>query len=61
MDRARKNRMLRVPELKYQYVFRDSWTRLNVRPAKVMQVSRYNVFQIYLDSTVLSTIVKLII
>jgi len=38
IGRARQNLMLRVPKLKYRYVFRDSWTRLNVQPAKVMQV-----------------------
>ena len=28
----------RVPGLKYSHVVRDSWTRLNVLPAKIMQV-----------------------
>ena len=27
-----------VPGLKYTYIVRDSWTRLNVLPAKIMQV-----------------------
>lgn len=29
----------RVPGLRYNYVHRDVWTRLNVTPAKIMQVS----------------------
>ena len=29
----------RVPGLKYAHVVRDNWTRLNVLPAKIMQVS----------------------
>ncbi len=28
----------RVPGLKESYVYRDIWTRLNVKPAKIMQV-----------------------
>ena len=32
------NELVRVPGLKENYVFRDSWTRLNVKPAKIMQV-----------------------
>ena len=27
-----------VPKLKESYVIRDSWTKLNVHPAKIMQV-----------------------
>ena len=30
----------RVPGLKYAHVVRDNWTRLNVLPAKIMQVSK---------------------
>lgn len=37
LDRARRNCILRVPGLKYRFVFRDAWTRLNVNPAKLMQ------------------------
>ena len=32
------NELVRVPGLKENYVFRDCWTRLNVKPAKIMQV-----------------------
>lgn len=28
----------RVPKLKYSYILCDAWTRLNVMPAKIMQV-----------------------
>ena len=37
MTRAKIGLSRRVPELKYTYVVRDSWTRLYVLPAKVMQ------------------------
>ncbi len=36
--RAQQGITRRVPGLKYAYVVRDSWTRLNVLPAKIMQV-----------------------
>lgn len=39
LDRARRCCMLRVPKLKYRHIFRDPWTRLNVSPAKIMQVN----------------------
>ena len=29
----------RVPKLKESHILRDSWTRLNVLPSKVMQVN----------------------
>ena len=29
----------RVPGLRYNFVYRDVWTRLNVLPAKIMQVN----------------------
>lgn len=29
----------KVPNLKYNYVYRDVWTRLNVLPAKIMLVT----------------------
>ena len=38
MNRARCGRMRRVPQLSYRHIFRDCWTRLNVKPAKIMQV-----------------------
>eukprot|EP00733_Pompholyxophrys_punicea_P000979 Pompholyxophrys_punicea_v1_NODE_402_length_2054_cov_4.557279.p1 type:complete len:264 gc:universal NODE_402_length_2054_cov_4.557279:865-74(-) len=34
---AEQNLMMDVPKLKAEYVYRDSWTRLNVTPAKIMQ------------------------
>ena len=38
MERAKQNVMRRVPGLKRSHVYRDVWTRLNVAPAKIMQV-----------------------
>ena len=36
--RAKNGISRRVPGLKYSHIVRDSWTRLNVLPAKIMQV-----------------------
>ncbi len=36
--RAKNGISRRVPGLKYSYIVRDNWTRLNVLPAKIMQV-----------------------
>jgi len=36
--RVQQNLARRVPGLRYSFVHRDSWTRLNVLPAKIMQV-----------------------
>ncbi len=38
LNRAQQGISRRVPGLKYAHVVRDSWTRLNVLPAKIMQV-----------------------
>ena len=38
MKRAHSGSLKRVPGLRESYVHRDIWTRLNVKPAKVMQV-----------------------
>ena len=38
MARAKAGKMRRVPQLCYRHVYRDCWTRLNVKPAKIMQV-----------------------
>ena len=40
--RARNGISRRVPGLKYSYIVRDNWTRLNVLPAKIMQVILLN-------------------
>ena len=37
--RARAGMPRRVPGLRESYVYRDIWTRLNIKPAKIMQVS----------------------
>ena len=38
-ERANQNLARRVPGLKFSFIVRDNWTRLNVLPAKIMQVS----------------------
>lgn len=38
VSRMQQNLLPRVPGLKESYVYRDPWTRLNVAPAKIMQV-----------------------
>lgn len=40
VQRKKNSQLPRVPGLKENYVFRDPWTRLNVKPAKIMQVCR---------------------
>ena len=37
LEQAQLGNALPVPGLKLAYIVRDSWTRLNVRPAKIMQ------------------------
>lgn len=37
-ERAQQNLARTVPGLKNNFVHRDNWTRLNVLPAKIMQV-----------------------
>lgn len=38
LQRAKGGISRRVPGLKFSHIVRDSWTRLNVLPAKIMQV-----------------------
>lgn len=38
LEKAENGLSRKVPGLKYAHVYRDNWTRLNVRPAKIMQV-----------------------
>lgn len=38
VQRKKNDQLPRVPGLKENFVYRDSWTRLNVKPAKIMQV-----------------------
>ena len=38
-ERADKGVAQMVPKLREVHIIRDSWTRLNVAPAKIMQVS----------------------
>ena len=42
--RVNNNQARMVPRLKEAYCLRDSWTRLNVLPAKIMQVIVVYVF-----------------
>ena len=39
LERAQNRLSHKVPGLKYAFVYRVNWTRLNVRPAKIMQAS----------------------
>ena len=39
MERAERGLSRKVQGLKYAFVYRDNWTRLNVRPVKIMQVT----------------------
>ena len=48
MQRAQSGSLKRVPGLKESYVHRDIWTRLNVKPAKIMQVQLF-LFKYYYD------------
>lgn len=38
-ERADKGVARMVPKLREVHIIRDSWTKLNVAPAKIMQVS----------------------
>ena len=38
LQRMKANTLVRVPGLKESHIIRDAWTRLNVKPAKIMQV-----------------------
>ena len=40
LQRAKAGLPRRVPGLRESYVYRDIWTRLNVKPAKIMQVGK---------------------
>ncbi len=40
VQRASDGTPRRVPGLKESYIYRDIWTRLNVKPAKIMQVCK---------------------
>lgn len=42
-DRVSKGLTRMVPKMKEAFIIRDSWTKLNVTPAKIMQVSSYYV------------------
>ena len=50
LARIKANTIVRVPGLKESYIVRDSWTRLNVKPAKIMQV-RIRIYMYYNNHT----------
>ena len=37
---SRSNQLRTVKDLRENFIHRDSWTRLNVKPAKIMQVTQ---------------------
>lgn len=39
-ERAKQGLTRMVPKMKEVYIIRDSWTKLNVAPAKIMQVGK---------------------
>lgn len=38
VERRKRNEREMVPGLQESYIIRDSWTKLNVMPSKIMQV-----------------------
>lgn len=40
-SRVKNGKTRMVPKLKEAFIIRDSWTKLNVSPAKIMQVKIY--------------------
>lgn len=46
LARAKSGISRRVPGLKYSHIARDAWTRLNVLPAKIMQVKIFALFML---------------
>ena len=50
VNRIRQNQIPRVPGLKESFIYRDPWTCLNVKPARIMQVHcLYNVFYLFTE------------
>ena len=41
LERTKKGGLTRLPGMQERYIQWDSWTRLNVKPSKIMQVSVY--------------------
>ena len=47
-DRLSKGLTRMVPKMKEVYIIRDAWTKLNVTPAKIMQVcTKYCIIIVY--------------
>ena len=43
-DRIHRGLTRMVPKLKEVHIIRDSWTKLNITPAKIMQVCTYTIY-----------------
>ena len=41
LSRAESGQMSTIPKMKASYIYRDSWTRLSVTPAKIFQVEKW--------------------
>lgn len=57
-QRQEKEQTRMIPKLSESYILHESWTKLNVVPAKIMQVGKctvcYNVYLHYVVQDVLS-------
>lgn len=51
LERIQCDQLVRVPGLKESFVHRDTWTRLNVKPAKIMQVMYESFNCVYIKKT----------
>ena len=49
IKRMKEGKRVWVPGLKSNFIYRDSWTRLNVRPAKIMQASKIHIVMAMLN------------
>lgn len=62
-ERVKTGRTRMIPKLKEVHVIRDSWTKLNVTPAKILQVSNEQQCHItemhYFDSTARESFVRI--
>ena len=51
VNRSEKGQMAVIPRMKASYVFRDSWTRLNVTPARITQVHLCILYMVHKNMT----------
>ena len=47
VDHAKAGHYCREPGLRENYIYRDVWTRLNVKPAKIMKVRTIYTYYMY--------------